>query len=79
MSTHLEKFKKHFLKYRKYGISLNQKNYAFMVCFGTILGFIVSKKRNTFDPNKIEVLVKIPMPKAPQEIQVFNGMVQFYI
>jgi hypothetical protein len=49
-----------------------------MVCCGTILGFIVSKKKKTPDPKKIEVLVKMPMPKTPQEIQVFNGMTQYY-
>jgi hypothetical protein len=45
-----------------------------MVCFGTILRFIVSKEGKTFDHKKIEALVKMAMPKTPQEIQVFNGM-----
>jgi hypothetical protein len=49
-----------------------------MVCSGTILGFIVSKKGKTLDLKKIKVLVNMPMPKTPQEIQVFNGMAQFY-
>jgi len=49
-----------------------------MVCFGTILGFIVSKEGKTFNPKKIKALVKMLVPKTPQEIQVFNGMAQFY-
>jgi len=49
-----------------------------MVCSITILGFIVSKEGNTHDPKKIEVLVKMLVPKTPQEIQVFSGMAQFY-
>jgi len=49
-----------------------------MVCFGTILGFTVSKERKTFNPKKIKALVKMLVPKTPQEIQVFNGMAQFY-
>jgi hypothetical protein len=44
MSTHIEKFKKCFFKWRGFGISLNSNKCAFMVCFITILGFIVSKK-----------------------------------
>jgi hypothetical protein len=52
---------------------------AFMVCSRTILGFTVSKEGKTLNPKKIEVLVKMPVPKTPQEIQVFNGMAQFYI
>jgi hypothetical protein len=49
-----------------------------MVCFGTILGFIVSKEGKTLDPKKIKALVKMSVPKTPQEIQVFNGMANFY-
>jgi hypothetical protein len=52
---------------------------AFMVCSRTILGFIVSKEGKTLNPKKIKVLVKMLVPKTPQEIQVFNGMAQFYI
>jgi hypothetical protein len=49
-----------------------------MLCFGTILGFIVSKEGKTLNLKKIEVLVKMQVPKTPQEIQVFNGMAKFY-
>jgi hypothetical protein len=49
-----------------------------MVCFGTILGFIISKEGKTLDPKKIKALVKMSVPKTPQEIQVFNGMAKFY-
>jgi hypothetical protein len=75
MSTHLEKFKKCFLKCREYGISLNSERCA---CSGTILGFIVSKKGKPLHPKKINALVKMPVPNTPHDIQVFNGMTQFY-
>jgi hypothetical protein len=65
LSTHLEKLKKCFLKCREYGISLNPNNCAFMVSFGTILIFIVSKEGKTPDPKKIEALVKMLVPKTP--------------
>jgi hypothetical protein len=45
-----------------------------MVFSRTILGFIVSKEGKTLDLKKIEALVKMPIPKTPQEIQVFSGM-----
>jgi hypothetical protein len=38
----------------------------------------VSREGKTLDPKKIKALVKILVPKTLQEIQVFNGMVQFY-
>jgi len=65
LSTHLEKLKKCFLKCKMYGINLNPKKCAFMVCFGTILGFIVSKEGKTLNLKKIEVLVKMQVPKTP--------------
>jgi hypothetical protein len=39
-----------------------------------ILGFIVSKEGKLSDPKKIQVIVNMPPPKNPQQIQVFNGM-----
>jgi hypothetical protein len=74
MSTHLKKFRKCFLKCKEYGINLNSEKCAFMVCSRTTLGFIVSKEGKILDPKKIKTLIKMPMPKTPQEIQVFNGM-----
>jgi len=65
LSTHLEQLKKCFFKCKEYGISLNPEKCTFMVCFGTILGFVVSKEGKTLNPKKIEVLSKMPMPKTP--------------
>jgi hypothetical protein len=52
MSTHIKKLKKYFFKCRGFGISLNSKKRAFMICSITILGFIISKKGKTFDLRK---------------------------
>ncbi len=30
------------------------------------------------DLKKVETLVNIPIPNTPHEIQIFNGMAQFY-
>jgi hypothetical protein len=67
-----------FQKCGKYGISLNPNKCAFMVFSRMILGFIVSKERKLLNPKKIQVIVNMPPPKNPQQIQVFNGMAQFY-
>ncbi len=44
-----------------------------MVCSGTISGFIISKQGNTPSPKKIEVLIRMPVPKTPQEILQWNS------
>ncbi len=76
LSTHLEKLKKCFLNCKEYGLSLNLEKCAFMVCFGTILGFLVSKEGNTPVPKKIKALVKMPLPKTPPRDSSFqwNGL-----
>jgi hypothetical protein len=30
------------------------------------------------DPKKVEAIIKMPIPKNPHDIQVFNGLAQFY-
>jgi hypothetical protein len=65
LSTHLDKLQKCFLKYKEYGISLNPKKCAFMVCSRTILGFIMSKEGTTLNLKKIKAVIKMLMPKTP--------------
>jgi hypothetical protein len=62
----------------KYGISLKTDKCAFMVFSGMILGFIISKEGKLLDPKIIQAIVNTLPPKNPQQIQVFNGMAQFY-
>jgi hypothetical protein len=50
---------------------------AFMV-FSGISGFIVSKERKLPNSKKVEAIVKMHVPKNPHDIQVFNGLAQFY-
>jgi hypothetical protein len=39
-----------------------------------ILGFIVSKEGKLLGPKKKKVIINMPPPKNPKQIQVFNGM-----
>jgi hypothetical protein len=45
-----------------------------MVFLGMILGFIISKEGKLPYPKNIQVIVNMPPPKNPQQIQAFNGM-----
>jgi hypothetical protein len=49
-----------------------------MVFLKLFLRFIISKEGKTHNPKKIKVLVKIVVPKTPQDIQIYNGMAHFY-
>ncbi len=58
---------------------MNPDKCAFMVFSKMILGFFVSKEGKLLDPKKKQAIVNMPPLKNPQQIQVFNGMAQFYI
>jgi hypothetical protein len=78
LSTHLNKLKKCFFRCREFGISPNLNKCAFMVISRTILGFIMFKEGKVMDPKKIKALVNMLVTITPKEIQLFNGMAQFY-
>jgi hypothetical protein len=78
MESQLQKLRLCFQKCEEYGISLNPDKCAFMVFSRMILGFIISNEKKLPNPKKIQATVNMPPPKNPQQIQVFNGMAQFY-
>jgi hypothetical protein len=78
LRTHLSKIWRCFEICQEYGISLNPKKCAFMIFSSIILRFIVSKEGKLPNPKKVEVIIKMPIPKNLHNIQVFNGLAQFY-
>jgi hypothetical protein len=77
MDIHMDKPKLCFQKCKEFGINLNPKKCAFMVFSRMILGFIISKESKLPNPKKIQTIIRMHVPKNPQQIQVFNRMVQF--
>jgi hypothetical protein len=57
---------------------VNPEKCAFIVFLRLILGFIVSKEGKIQDLKKVHTIVNMLIPTNPQEIQVFNGIAQFY-
>jgi len=78
LDAHLSKLWKYFKKCHEYKINLNPEKCAFMVFSDMILRFIISKEGKLLDPKKVEAIIKMPIPKNPRDIQVFNGLAQFY-
>ncbi len=78
MESHFMKLKLCFKKCREYKSSLDQDKCAFMVFSRLILRFIVFKERKILDLKKVHAIVNMLVPTNPQQIQVFNGMAQFY-
>jgi len=43
-----------------------------------MLGFIVTKEKKLLNQKKIQAIINMPPLKNPKQIQVFNGMAQYY-
>jgi hypothetical protein len=68
LKTHLAKFWLCFDKCRKFGITFNSEKCMFLVFFGVILGYIVSKEGRLPDLKKIATIVNMLEPKTPKDI-----------
>lgn len=66
-----------FIKALEYGISLNPKKCHFVVTEGKLLGHIVSQEGIRIDPERVEAIDKILVPKTVKAIQSFFGQINF--
>jgi hypothetical protein len=57
----------------KYGISLNPKKSVFAVEQGKLLRFIVSNEGMIIDPERTQVISKLPPPSSKKSMQSFLG------
>jgi hypothetical protein len=68
-----------FDKYWKLNISLKLKKCMLKVYSKVILGYIVwIKEGKLLDLKKFFAIINIPPPKTPKDIQILNGIAQFY-
>jgi hypothetical protein len=74
---HQEHLKHCFLKCRKYGLSLNPKKSYFSMIEGKILGHIVTQYGIRIDPERVEAIQIISLPRHKQEVQSFLGKINF--
>jgi hypothetical protein len=71
---HLKKF---FLKYRRFGLSLNPKKYLFFMKEGHFLGHIMSVEGVRIDPSRVEAIQTLSFPRYKKEVQSFLGKINF--
>ena len=77
-TDHIEHLVKVFVQCRVYRICLNPDKCKFMVRQGKILGHIVSKHGISTDMDKIKVIIELPIPQSPCDVQVFMGHCGYY-
>ena len=65
---HLKHMEKVLLKCRRFGISLNPTKSIFALTSGKLLGHIISKDGINIDPNRVNSIHKIDLPRKKNEI-----------
>jgi hypothetical protein len=78
LDIHLPKLRLCFDKCKEFYISLNPKKCMFLVHLGVILGYLVPKGSKLLNLKNHSAIVHMLTLKTPKDIQVFNGMVQYY-
>jgi hypothetical protein len=74
---HLAHLRSVLQRCRKYDISLNPKKSIFAVEQGKLLGFIVSSEGMIIDPERTQVISKLPPPSSKKSMQSFLGQINF--
>ena len=74
---HLQHLRKTFLKFRRYGISLNPKKSYFALKEGKLLGHIVSTDGVRIDPKRVEAIKNLSLTRSKKDIQSFLGTINF--
>ena len=76
-NSHINHLKQVFERCREFGISLNPSKSIFGVTEGKFLGHIVSKDGVKIDPERVQVIEKIPFPTTKKSLQSFHGKINF--
>jgi ribonuclease HI len=66
-----------FQKCRRFGLSLNPKKSLFAMQEGKLLGHIVSAEGVRIDPDRVEAIQALPLPRSKKEVQAFLGRINF--
>jgi hypothetical protein len=74
---HLQHLEHIFQKCRRYGISLNPKKSHFSMLEGKLLGHIISAGGIKIDPERVDAIQKIDIPRNKKAIQSFIGKIIF--
>ena len=72
---HLDDLKETFDTLCSFNIKLNLNKCAFGVTVGKFLGFMVSQRGIEVNPNKIQAIMELTLPKKVNEVQSLNGKV----
>jgi hypothetical protein len=65
------------VKCKRFGLSLNPQKSLFSMKEGKLLGHIVSAEGVRIDPNRVEKIQALSLPRSKKEVQSFLGKINF--
>ena len=74
---HMVNLKKLFERLRKFQLKLNLAKCTFGATSRKLLGFVVSKKRIEIDPDKVQAIQDLPLPRTQTEVRSFMGRLNY--
>jgi hypothetical protein len=75
--THINHLRQVLDRCREFGISLNPAKSVFGVTEGKLLGHIITKDGVKLDPERVEVISKVPLPMSNKSLQSFIVQTNF--
>ena len=72
-NNHLDNLQETFDTLRSYNMKLNPNKCVFEVTAGKFLGFMVSQRGIEVNPEKIQAIMELGLPRTVKEVQSLNG------
>ena len=73
--THLDDLKETFATFKKYQMRLNPSKCVFGVVSGKFLGFMVSQRGIEGNPEKVQAIINMALPRTVKEVQKLTGRI----
>ena len=73
--VHLDDLKEMFTTLKQYQMKLNPAKCIFCVALGKFLGFMVSQRGIEANPEKVQAIINMSLPKTVKEVQKLTGRI----
>ena len=73
--AHMDDLKETFATFKQYQMKLNPGKCVFGVASGKFLGFMVSQRGIEANPEKVQAIINMALPKTVKEVQKLTGRI----
>ncbi|XP_017979875.1 PREDICTED: uncharacterized protein LOC108662802 [Theobroma cacao] len=77
IEDHVTNLERLFKRLQKFQLRLNPVKCTFGVTSGKLLGFVISERGIEVDPDKVQAIRNLPLPKTQKEVRGFLGRLNY--